>query len=100
MKGMWTSTIQATGDFSGSLTFDFPERPTHAFVALGKYAGDGTIRQGVRKYTYKASGTTKTKKFDPAELPTYAHHNAMTSITFDIWSFEAMAVSTIVLTFW
>ena len=104
MNGMTTSWLWASGTYTQTLTLDFSPRWTHAYIMLSKYGGDGTARAGILSYRYrKPSGADKTVTLSAPEqgsAPTEFAHDQVTSVTFEVWTFEAFGYATVVLTYW
>lgn len=103
MNGMTTSWLWSSGNYSQTWTINFSPRWTHAYVMLSKYGGDGTARAGILKYRYRlSSGADKTVVLasSGSSSPTQFAHSQVTSVTFEVWSFDAFGYATPVLTYW
>lgn len=99
MNGMKTSWLWSSGSHTQTHTHEFSPRWTHAYVALAKYAGDGTARASIRKYRYRLSSGADKTVYVSNDQPVMVHDD-VTSVTFEIWSWNAMGYAVEVMTFW
>lgn len=104
MNGMTTLYLWASGNYTTTHTMNFSPRWTHAYICLSKTGGDGTARAGITKYRYRLnSGADKTVTLAaPGQglTPTQFARNKVTSVTFEIWSFDHFGYATAVATYW
>jgi len=103
MNGMTVTSLWCT-DSTKTLTIDFAPAFTLAYISLSKVSSDGTARAGITSFRHRldtgADATVVLSAPGQGLTPTKFSHAKVTSVTFEIWTFDCFGYATAVLTFW
>jgi hypothetical protein len=104
LRGMYTSWIWSQGSHSQTWSIDFPPQYVLAINVISKFGGGGVGNTGILSYRIRnpdgSDSTVPLASQGQGNTPTSFQADQVTNIVFEVWTSDAFAYATPMVTFW